>query len=189
MAARKTASKDSRAKAAAPIDSAALAAQFDKRATDGGFADYATLTTWLAKSGYAIAKAGKAGDRRSRFERRLDEIRLVTRQARDVVAAFQDGDAEMNEALLRLVQQRLFEILRTSRREDLKRFNLGALARAVAEMGRASVLQNRWLAEVREKLTVKVTGADARVIEVSREAGLSAEVEQRIRNALLDITV
>jgi hypothetical protein len=189
MAARKTSSASSRAKPAPPIDSAALAAQFDQLAADGGFADYPALTAWLAKSGYTIAKAVKGGDRRSRFERRLDEIRLVTRQAREVVAAFEEGDTEMNEALLRLVQQRLFEILRTSRREDLKRFNLGALGRAVAEMGRASVLQNRWMAEVREKLTAKVTGADARVAEVSREAGLSAEVEQRIRNALLDITV
>ena len=188
MAASKTSSASSRAKTAAPIDPAALAAQFDKQAADGGFADYGALVAWLAKSGYAIAKVAR-GERRSLFERRLEEIRLVTRQARDVVAAFEEGDAEMNEALLRLVQQRLFEILRTSRREDLKRFNLGALARAVAEMGRASVLQNRWLVEVRERLTAKITGAETRVAEVSREAGLSAEVEQRIRNALLDITV
>lgn len=178
------------AKAGAAIDSTALAADFDRRAANGGFADYAELTAWLGTAGYSIARSGRRViDRRTRFERRLDEIRQVTKEAREVVSAFGEGDAELNEALLRLVQQRLFEILRVAGRDDVKRLNLGALARAVAEMSRASVLQERWLFDVRSKLKARVNAAGAQVGEVSREAGLSPETEQRIRNALLDITV
>jgi ABC-type transporter Mla subunit MlaD len=187
----KTTSSTRRQRATAPpaIDLAALAERFDKLIAEKSFASYTELSTWLAGHGYSITRTTRAADRRSRFERRLDEIRLVTKQARAVVGAFGDGDKELNEALLRLVQQRLFEILRAAGRNDMKRLNLGALARAVAEMSRASVLQERWLLEMRVKLRQRVASAEAQVGELSREAGLSPETEARIRNALLDITV
>ncbi|MGH7906262.1 MAG: phage protein Gp27 family protein [Candidatus Binataceae bacterium] len=159
------------------------------------FNTFSELSDWLLAHGYAIAisaiaiSAAPLKPSADPFERRLDEIRQITAQARAVAGASPDEEGGINEALMRLVQQRLFEILMALEVSDLKKINLSSLARSVAEMGRASVVQKRWLAEVREKLAEKVKAASATVIEAANNAGLSPETEQRIRNALLEITV
>jgi hypothetical protein len=167
---------------------AELHAELDRRLVDRSFADYSQLAKWLREQGYAISPRGLPG-RNQRFEQRLEQIKLATDQARMIVQVAPDDSNQINEALQRLIQQRLFEILIAVEAKDVKHLNLGALARTVADLGRAWVTQKKWIEETRAKLAQKVTAADARVSEVARSAGLTPETEDRIRRALLEIQV
>ncbi len=53
-----------------------------------------------------------------KFERRLDAIRMATEQARIVCEQFKDDDAQMQGALLRLVQTQLFEVLTAAHEKE-----------------------------------------------------------------------
>lgn len=170
------------------IPPAELHKELDRRLVDGSFPDYAELAKWLGEQGYAIAHRRPSGYGQ-RFEERLEQIKLATDQARTMVEAAPDDSNQINEALQRLIQQRLFEILVALEAKDVKHLNLSALARTVAELGRAWVTQKKWLDETRARLAQKVTAAGAQVSEVARSAGLTPETEDRIRRALLEIQV
>jgi Bacteriophage Mu, Gp27 len=170
------------------VQPAELRKEMDRRLVDGSFPDYARLAKWLRERGYAISPRGSASHRQ-RFEQRLEQVKLATDQARTIVETTPDDSNQINEALQRLIQQRLFEILVAVEGKDIKDLNLGALARTVAELGRAWVTQKKWLEETRVKVAQKVTAAGAKVSEVARSAGLTPETEDRIRRALLEIQV
>jgi hypothetical protein len=167
---------------------AELRKELDRRLVDRSFPDHAQLAKWLREQGYAISPRRLSGHGQ-RFEQRLEQVKLATDQARTIVEAAPDDSNQINEALQRLIQQRLFEILVAVEAKDAKHLNLGALARTVAELGRAWVTQKKWLEETRAKVAEKVTAAGAKVSEVARSAGLTPETEDRIRRALLEIQV
>jgi hypothetical protein len=167
---------------------AELRKELDRRLVENAFSDYAGLSKWLGEQGYSIAARGLAKYGK-RFELRLEQVRLATDQARMLVEEAPDDSNQVNEALQRLIQQRLFEILIAVEAKDVKDLNLGALARMVADLGRAWVMQKKWLEETRARLAEKVTAANVKVSEVARGAGLTPETEDRIRRALLEIQV
>jgi hypothetical protein len=69
---------------------------------------------------------------------------MASEQARSVVP---DEEGAVNEALMRLVQEHLFKLLMS----EGDQIDLPKVARAVTELGRASVVQKKWQAEVRGK--------------------------------------
>ncbi|HVA40134.1 MAG TPA: phage protein Gp27 family protein, partial [Candidatus Binataceae bacterium] len=171
----------------------ALREELDRRLIEGNFSSYRELTKWLAQQGFHISDSSihRYG---SRLEQRLEAIRIATDQARLVVETSPDEDSRITEALLRLVQQHLFSVLVELSDSGLKQANLASIARSVAEMARASVLHRKFVQENREKLAAKVGAAERKVVAAARDAaaagaagGLSAEAEQQIRNALLEI--
>jgi hypothetical protein len=164
----------------------------NQRLTTGAFSGYAELTRWLKRQGLHISSSVVRGCRLT-LERRLQAVKLATEQARAVIAASPD-DNPPDEALLRLVQQHLFSLLVELDPLDPKRSNLTALARTVAEMGRASLTQKKYADEMRANLRVKLQAAEHTVVEAARIAavtgtkgGLTPEAEQEIRLALMEI--
>jgi Bacteriophage Mu, Gp27 len=170
----------------------ALREELDRRLIEGNFSSYGALAKWLAEQGFQISDSSihRYG---SRLERRLEAVKIATEQARLVVEAAPDGDSQMTEALLRLVQQHLFSVLVELSDSGLKQANLASIARSVAEMARASVLHRRFVQEMQDKLAKKIGTAERKVVETARAAasgadgGLSAEGEERIRRALMEI--
>jgi hypothetical protein len=162
--------------------------ELDRRLLANGFSGYAELSKWLAAQGCSITPQGLSSYGR-RFEQRLQQIKLATEQARAIVEAAPDDSNKVNEALQRLIQQRLLEILTAVEARQIKDVNLGALARIVGELGRAWVTQKKWLEETRARLALKVNAASAKVSEVARTGGITPETEERIRRALLEIQV
>jgi len=81
------------------------------------------------------------------FEERLAALKMASEQARAVVTAAPDEEGAVNEALMRLVQEHLFKLLMS----EGDQIDLPKVARAVAELGRASVVQKKWQTEVRGK--------------------------------------
>jgi Protein of unknown function (DUF3486) len=161
--------------------------ELNRRLLDGDLASYASLSRWLKKQGYQISRHAvpRYGNR---LERRLETVKMATEQARAIVAATDEDDARMSEALLRLVQQHLFAVL-VELTPEATRANLSALTRCVAEMGRASIMQKKFAEEMRVRVEGRLASAAHKVVEVARsEGGLTPAAEEEIRRTLMEIT-
>ena len=150
----------------------------DRALAENNFSDYELLAEELKARGYAISKSalhryGQA------FETRLSALKMASEQARAVVAAAPDEEGDVNEALMRLVQEHLFKLLMAEEGE----FDLPKVARAVAELGRATVTQKKWQAEVR----ARAEAAAAAVEKIAKKGGLSAESVDQLRREILGI--
>lgn len=161
--------------AALPVE---VKAWLDKALAENNFSDYEALADELSGRGFAISKSAlhRYGQN---FEERLSALKIASEQARAVVAAAPDEEGAVNEALMRLVQEHLFKLLLT----EGGQIDLPKVAKAVAELGRASVVQKKWQAEYREK----AEAAAAKVEKIAKKGGLNAETVAEIRREILGV--
>ncbi|MXR36721.1 DUF3486 family protein [Craterilacuibacter sinensis] len=150
----------------------------DRELVEGEFSGYEALAGVLAEKGFSISRASLQRYGQT-FEDRLAALNVATRQARAVVEAAPDNEGAVNEALMRLVQEKLFQLLMAEEGQ----IDLPKVAKAVAELGKASVVQKKWQAEVRDKARA---AADAAETLVSK-SGLSGDTVQQIRKMILGI--
>ena len=108
---------------------------------------------------------------------------MVTEQARAVVQAAPDEDGAVNDALVRLTQEKLFGVLMEIQ-VDPENVDLAKLAKAVAELGKASVLQKRWQAEARQKALAEAANA---VGEAAQAQGMDAAQVEFWRGKVLGL--
>ncbi|HTN30684.1 MAG TPA: DUF3486 family protein [Pseudomonas sp.] len=160
---------------------AEVKAWLDQALAENNFSDYEALSDELAGRGFAISKSAlhRYGQN---FEERLSALRLASEQARAVVAAAPDEEGAVNEALMRLVQEHLFKLLMS----DEGKIDLPKVAKAVAELGRASVVQKKWAAEVevrRAALQEAATVAEGAMAS----QGMSKEAIDAIKRDILGI--
>lgn len=146
-----------------------------------GFADYDGFEEWLngeledrglelRVSRSAVARHGKA------FAEKVEAIRLATQQAQALAEAAGDDEGAMNDALIRMVQSRWFEILRDmDNPKDMNKISL-----AISRLTRASVNQKKWMSEVREKLEK----AKENIRKKGRSGGVSDETLAAIEQEL-----
>jgi len=123
-------------------------AWLDRALVESGFADYKLLEEELKSRGFCISKSSlhRYGQE---FEERLALLRTASEQARAVVEAAPDTDGSVNEALIRLVQEKLLGVLVKVEGEAEKTLNMPSVARAIADLCRASVTNKRFQEEVR----------------------------------------
>lgn len=157
-------------------------AWLDQALVQNNFSQYELLSAELAKRGYEIGKSGlhRYGQQ---FEERLKTLRVVTEQARAVVQAAPDEDGAVNDALVRLTQEKMFSIL-MEMNVDPDAVDLPKLARAVAELGKASVAQKRWQAEARKQA---LADAAKEAGEAAKSAGLTDEAAAQIQKRILGV--
>lgn len=155
-----------------------LKAWLDQYLVENNFSGYEVLSAELAARGISIGKSALHAYGQS-FEDRLSALRMASEQARAVVAAAPDEEGAVNEALMRLVQEHLFKMLMA---QDGK-IDLPKVAKAVAELGRAAVVQKKWQAEVRSK----AEAAAQAVEKIARKGGLNAETVSEIRREILGV--
>jgi hypothetical protein len=153
----------------------------DRRLVKGGFADYAALTAWLEKKGFEISKSSLHRYGQT-FEQRCAALQKVTEQARAIVAENPDDDNAVNEALVRLAQEKAFTVL-MEMQLDPDTVELPKLIRSIADIGRASVQQKKYQAEVR----AKAEAAAATAVKIAKRGGLSKEGTEAIRAEILGI--
>lgn len=151
----------------------------DDQLVEGNFSGYQALSAELARRGYQIGKSA-LHNYGQEFEDRLAAIKLSTEQARAVVANTPDDDGAINDALMRLVQDRLFNALVQSNGEDL---DLAKMARAIAELGRATITQKKYASQVRAE---REAAADE-VVKIARQGGLKDETAEQIKSKILGI--
>ncbi|MGH8338318.1 MAG: phage protein Gp27 family protein [Gammaproteobacteria bacterium] len=175
-----------------PAPNAPFKEELDRILIEGRLPNYEALAKWLSTQGRKIVEARPPSYGRG-LEQKLNLVRLVTEQATAVIEASPDDDNNLSAALLRLVQQHLFEMLVDLKTEGLTQKDIAKIADSVAQMTRATVMQQKWANELKAKIAEKVGAAEREVVaEVQQAAsiggGLSAEAEARIRRILLEIT-
>lgn len=159
-------------------------AWLDKALIDSNFSGYKQLEEELKSRGYSIGKSsinryGQA------FEERLLALKMASQQAKAIVEAAPDDEGAVSEALMRLIQEKLFQALLAAEIDTNKAnsLNLGSAAKAIAGLTRATVTQKKWQQELREK--AKAAAED--VGKQARKGGLSEEAIRAIEETVLGI--
>nr|WP_288356331.1 DUF3486 family protein [uncultured Pseudomonas sp.] len=157
---------------------AQVKAWLDQALVESNFSGYEALSAELEARGYQIGKSAlhRYG---SEFEDKLAALKLSSEQAKAVVQAAPDDEGAVNEALMRLVQEHLFKLLMA----EGGKMDLPKVAKAVAELGRASVVQAKWKAEVRSR----AEAAASEVEKIAKKGGLNAETVAEIRREILGV--
>lgn len=153
----------------------------DAALVESNFSGYETLSAELKARGCEISKSALHRYGQD-FEARLAAIRLATDQARAVVQANPDDDNAVNEALIRLTQEKIFALL-VDASDEAKGINLAKIAKAIADLGRASVQQKKYAAEVEKRAR---DTADT-VSKAAKKAGVSADTIEHFRKAIMEI--
>lgn len=153
----------------------------DRALAENGFADYELLAAELKTRGYDISKSAihRYGQD---FENRLGALRMASEQAKAIVQSSPDDEGAVSDALMRLVQEKLFQTLLACHGPD-ENIDLAKVAKAVADLTRATVSQKKWQAEVRAKAVVAADAVEA----IAKKGGLSAEALDTIRRDILGI--
>lgn len=153
----------------------------EQRLIGNGFSDYQALSDWLTEQGFEISKSSlhRWG---TTFEDKCAGLKMATQQARAIVEASPDDEGAMSEALMRLMQEKLFGAL-LAMEVDPEKVNLGSLAKALAPIARASIAQKKYANEVRGRAQAAAAAVDAAV----KTGGLSAETAKSLRDQVLGI--
>lgn len=150
----------------------------DRSLIEGNFSGYELLEQELSERGFVIGKSSinRYGQE---FEQRMHALKLATEQAKAISESIPDDAGAMNDALIRLVQQKAFEtLLKMEEGAPMKEIGL-----MVARLSNATVKQKQWATEVKEKAA---TAADA-VEKIAKKGGLSPAAVNEIRSRILGI--
>ncbi len=147
-----------------------------------GFGDYEALAAWLAEQGYAISKSSLHRFGQT-FEDKCSTLRIATQQAKAIVESTPDDEGAMAEALMRLMQEKLFTIL-LDMEVDPTKVNIGAVAKALAPIARASIALKKYSMEVRDRARAAADAVD----RIAASGGLTKEGAEQLREEILGIS-
>lgn len=156
-------------------------AWLDQALVENNFSGYELLSAELAERGYSIGKSALHNYGQS-FEERLATLRMASEQARAVVAAAPDDEGTVNEALVRLTQERLFQILLASE----GKVDISKVGKTVAELVRASVTQKKYAAEAEARRAALQEAATVAEGAMASQ-GMSKEAIDAIKRDILGI--
>lgn len=161
---------------------AEVKAWLDAALVEGNFSGYEQLEALLKERGFDIGKSSihRYG---SAFEQKLATLKIASEQARAIVTAAPDDEGAVSEALMRLVQEKLFQVMLDFKVDPDKPMNIAGAAKAVAELSRATVTQKKWQTEVRAKAAAAADAAE----KIAKKGGLSAASVDEIRRSILGI--
>ncbi len=154
--------------------------ELERKLLTGGFSDYAALESWLRDQGFEISRSAIHRFGKD-FQAKCEAIKIATEQAKAIVGVVGDDEGNMNEALIRLIQQLSFDILVKNQDEDIVDI-LPKMGVMIAKLSKASVDQKKWATEMRKKTLLEA--ADT-VEETARERGLSEADVQFWRERVL----
>ena len=155
-------------------------AWLDQALIEGNFSGYELLEKELSDRGFRIGKSSlnRYGQE---FEGRLHALKLATEQAKAISESIPDDAGAMNDALIRLVQQKAFDsLLKMEEGAPMKEVSL-----MVSRLSTATVRQKKWQAEHEERVRAeeRVKAAKA-ATEAAKAGGASTETIALIRKAL-----
>ena len=141
-------------------------AWLDGALIEGNFSGYELLAEALKERGCAISKSSlqRYGEP---FQVMMSKVKIAGEQAAALMAEAGDDKGAMNDALIRMIQQKTFEVL-MSERIDQPAEGEEAVAsiatdpkfvRAIATLVRASVTQKEWAGKVRAALDAEMLKA------------------------------
>lgn len=159
----------------------------DAQLIRGGFSDYVQLAADLKARGESVSKSAlhRYG---SQFEKRMAQLKMSNEQARALVDASPDDEDKLGAAVIRLTQDRIFQLL-VDLEIDPESVDVNKLFKNAAEIGKASVTQKKFTMEARAAIE---DAARKKVLEEQRakleamptKGGVTAETKAAIREAL-----
>jgi hypothetical protein len=153
----------------------------DGALVEGNFAGYEGLADELKARGCNVSKTavhryGQA------FEERLSTLRLVTEQAKAVVEASPDDDDAVNQALIRVTQEKLFTVMMDLQINPAQ-IDIAKITRSIADLSRSSTASKEYANKV--KLRAKEAAKD--IAAVAKKAGLTDEAVNEIKKRILGV--
>lgn len=131
-------------------------AAFEGELIRRNFKDYDGLVVWLRENGLELSRSA-AYRHGSKLQRRLQAVRNSTEAAKLIAEAAPDDADLRSAAVISMVQSELFDVMVTL--QDLDEAEPGErvgllkeAARSVLDMTKASVLQKKWQADIKDKL-------------------------------------
>jgi len=151
--------------------------ELEKRLIQGGFAGYTDLAEWLNGQGFEISRSAvhRYG---KQFEDRLQALKVATDQAKAMTEASEDDAGAMNEAIIRMVQTKTFELLLEM---NVSTKNLPKIGQMVAKLAQAAVRQKKWQKEMENKAKQEAIEEAAQAVE----KGATAEQIRALREQYL----
>jgi hypothetical protein len=151
----------------------------------GGFQGYRELAEQLQQRGFEISHAAvhRYGQQ---FEEQLGAIRLATEQARAIAEAAGDDEGVLNDAVIRLIQTKSFEVLSKLSAESLESESFTDLGNMLARLGKAAIDQKKWATSVREKVAAKLDEMERKASQGKR-SGIDLETLRQVREEIYGI--
>lgn len=152
-----------------------------------GFADYsaiaAEINARLAAAGVDATVSRSAVHRfGQQLEERIAALKRSTEVARTIAREVGDDEGALNDALVRLVQDRLFNVI-DDLEVDPQKVDILKVGHMIADLGRAGIAQKKHQIAVKEK-AARVAESVAKQVA---KAGLSPERVDEIRREILGI--
>ena len=155
-----------------------------------GFGDYVQLAADLKARGAEVSKSSlqRYG---SPFEKRMAQLKMSNEQARALVDAAPDDEDKLGAAVIRLTQDRIFQLL-VDLEIDPESVDVNKLFKNAAEIGKASVSQKKFTMEARaaiEEAARKKLQEEqrAKLDALGKTGAVPAEVLARVIKAAYDL--
>ncbi|MBF5006392.1 DUF3486 family protein [Diaphorobacter sp. NR2-3-3-1] len=152
-----------------------------------GFGDYVQLAEDLKARGADVSKSAlqRYG---SPFERRMDQLKVATEQARAIVDSAPDDEDKLGAAMMRITQEKIFGML-MQLDIDVNEVDVNKLFKNVAEIGKASVSHKKFSFEARAALKEEarrelLEEQKAKLDALGNKGGVTADTKAKIREAL-----
>ncbi len=163
-----------------------IKAELDRMLIARSFGNYDDIAAWLNEKLAALDMEitfSRSGLHRygQGFEAKCEAIKIATEQAKAIVEVVGDDEGNLNEAIIRLIQQLSFDILVKADDADIAAM-LPKLGVMVAKLSKASVDQKKYAAEARKKALEEA--ADS-IEATAKLEGVSSETIQKIRRDVL----
>lgn len=150
------------------------------------FGGYEALAAELKARGYEVSKSSLHRYGQS-FEERLGALKAATEQAKAIVSEVGDEEGATNDALLRLVQEKLFVALTNPDPEkQLDVSWMPEIAKAIGNITRASVQNKEFARKVRREDAAKLAKleAEAKAAAGTGKKGLDPETLRVVREQI-----
>ena len=164
-----------------------LKAWLDNELVARGFGDYVQLAADLQARGAVVSKSAlqRYG---SPFEKRMAQLKMSNEQARALVDAAPDDEDKLGAAVIRLTQDRIFQLL-VDLEIDPESVDVNKLFKNAAEIGKASVTHKRFSMEARaaakeEARRELLEEQRAKLEAMPNKGGVTADTKAAIREAL-----
>lgn len=116
----------------------------------------------------------------------MAQLKRSTEQATALVDSNPDDEGKLNSAVIRLAQEKIFSIL-VELDIDPEDIDVAKLFKAAAEVGKASVQQNKAQFDIRERIAQRAAAVATSVAQTAKKAGLSDDTINTIRTEILGI--
>lgn len=165
----------------------AVKAWLDAALIEGNFTGYDLLVEELKTRGVTISKSSlqRYG---APMERMMHKVKLSGEQAQALMAGAGDDKGAVNDAIIRMIQQKTVELLLMEDAEAEDGNPTPSIAtdpkfvRAIATLVRASVQQKEWSDKLRKEDAAKLAKIEAEAkASGGKKRGLDLETVQRIR--------